>query len=267
MNQPSSELKNTTYEIFIGALSILSMTNIALYLLIREPIVQQTIVIMDDILSIIFLIDFTYRLFTAGSKSQYFVRQAGWADLLGSLPFPGIQILRLFRVFRAGRLLRKYGTKGIISTFLANRAQSTLLTLTLLIILLLEFGSIAMLRAELHAPGANITTAGDSLWYSYVTITTVGYGDRYPVSAAGRIIGVIIMTAGVGLFGTFTGFLANAFLTPQKPPAAEEPPGAPDDPKAKLAELRQLLADQHEAMQSQHEAMQRKIAELERQLG
>jgi voltage-gated potassium channel len=115
-------------------------------------------------------------------------------------------------------------------------------------------------RVELHAQGANITTAGDCLWYSYVTITTVGYGDRYPVTAAGRIIGVIIMTAGVGLFGAFTGFLANAFLTPKQPPAAEETPGAPEDPKAKLAELRQLLADQHEAMQ-------RKIAELERQLG
>jgi voltage-gated potassium channel len=259
MKQPASELKNTTYEVFIGALSILSVINIALFVLIREPNVRQTITIMDNILSIIFLIDFTYRLCTAASKSGYFFRQAGWADLLGSLPFPGIQILRLFRVFRAGRLMRQYGLQGIIRTFLANRAQSTLLSLTLLIVLLLEFGSMAVLRVEVHAQGANITTAGDALWYTYVTITTVGYGDQYPVTAAGRIIGVIIMTAGVGLFGTFTGFLANAFLSPKPPPAAEETPGAPDDPRAKLAELKQLWADQHEAMRA-------KIAELERQL-
>jgi hypothetical protein len=63
----------------------------------------------------------------------------------------------------------------------------------------------------------------------------------------------------VGLFGTFTGFLANAFLAPKQPPAAEETPGAPDDPRATLAELKQLWTDQQAAMQA-------KIAELERQL-
>jgi voltage-gated potassium channel len=261
MQEPSSELKNTTYELFIGALSVLSLINLVLLILVRVPEVRQIVVYMDGIISVIFLADFTYRLFTADSKSRYFFRQAGWADLLGSLPFPGLKILRLFRVFRAWRLMRQGGGRRVLRTFLANRAQSTLLTLFLLIIILLEFGSMAEVRVEYNAQGANITTGGDALWYSYVTVTTVGYGDKYPVTAAGRIIGVIIMTAGVGLFGTFTGFLANTFLAPQKlPPAAEETPGAPDDPKAMLAELKQLLADQQEAIQT-------KIAELEQRLG
>jgi voltage-gated potassium channel len=69
-----------------------------------------------------------------------------------------------------------------------------------------------VLRVEEHAPGANITTAGDALWYTIVTISTVGYGDQYPVTQLGRIIGSVIIVVGVGIFGTFTGYLATVFL-------------------------------------------------------
>ena len=71
--------------------------------------------------------------------------------------------------------------------------------------------------AILHFEGtdnANIQGAGDALWWAFVTVTTVGYGDKYPVTHGGRIIAAIAMTAGVGLFGTFTGFVAAWFLKP-----------------------------------------------------
>ena len=64
-------------------------------------------------------------------------------------------------------------------------------------------------------PDANIKTAEDALWWSYVTITTVGNGDRFPVTTGGRIIGTLLMTAGVGLFGTFTAFVSSWFLKGQ----------------------------------------------------
>jgi len=109
-------------------------------------------------------------------------------------------------------------------------------------ILVLEFGSLAMLRIEQYAPGANITTAGDAIWYVIVTISTVGYGDRYPVTGAGRVIGSLIIVVGVGIFGTFTGYLANLFLAPSKKTDAAEVASGSDDARAKLAQLRQLLA-------------------------
>lgn len=59
------------------------------------------------------------------------------------------------------------------------------------------------------APESNIKTAEDAIWWAFVTITTVGYGDRFPVTTEGRIIAALLMTAGVGLFGTFTGFIAS----------------------------------------------------------
>ena len=70
-----------------------------------------------------------------------------------------------------------------------------------------------MLAIEVRAEGSNIQTPSDALWWTYVTIATVGYGDRYPVTDPGRVVGVVTMTVGVVLFGALTAFLANAFIT------------------------------------------------------
>jgi voltage-gated potassium channel len=71
-----------------------------------------------------------------------------------------------------------------------------------------------MLWAEGSAPDASITTGQDAIWYLIVTMSTVGYGDLYPVTDLGRLIGSVIIVVGVGVFGTLTGFLANAFMAP-----------------------------------------------------
>ena len=81
-----------------------------------------------------------------------------------------------------------------------------------------------------------------------MTITTVGYGDRFPTTNWGRIIGIFVMIAGVGLFGTLSGFLANQFLTPPAP-KTEAPAEVRRrrDPKARIAELKQMLEAQEKA--------------------
>jgi voltage-gated potassium channel len=226
MENKSGELKNTSYELFIGALSVLSIVNLVLYYIVSDPDVSAVILIMDGLLSLIFIIDFLYRLYTAESKSDYFFRQMGWADLLASVPAPQFKILRLFRILRLYRLMKAYGGARMIKEFFSNRGGSALVTLFFIMILILEFGGLTMLWVESSAPDANITSASDAVWYVYVTITTVGYGDRYPVSNTGRIIGVLIMTVGVGLFGTITAFLANAFIAPSGDEDDQELPAA-----------------------------------------
>jgi hypothetical protein len=213
---PKGELKNTGYEIFIGILSVLSILNIALLYLAEDPNISDVLSTMNAIFSAIFLGDFTYRLSTAASRSGYFFRHFGWADLLASLPIAELKFLRLFRLVRVYRLMRELGARTIANTLIRDRAGSALLMLLLMGILVLQFGSLVILHLEQYAPGANITSASDALWYTIVTISTVGYGDQFPVTNPGRVMGALIIVVGVGIFGTFTGYLANLFLSPQR---------------------------------------------------
>jgi voltage-gated potassium channel len=224
---------NLGYEIFVGVISIISILNIVLSIVYRylnvDADVTGVLDIMNWLFTIIFLGDFTYRILTAPSKREYFFRDFGWADLLASIPFEqgALKILRIFRLYRVYRLMKNIGPKKIVTTLTRDRAGSALYVLLLMGILVLEFGALAILKAEQANPDANIKTASDAVWYVIVTISTVGYGDRYPTTSWGRIDGTIIILVGVGIFGTFTGFLANFFLSPsKKEEESEETPPA-----------------------------------------
>jgi voltage-gated potassium channel len=243
IDERRSELKNTGYEIFIAVLSVLSIVNIILMYAIADENLDTVIGAMNILFSVIFLADFAYRLLTAESKSGYFFRGFGWADLLASMPFPQAKVLRAFRLVRVVRLLRANGGRRIVRTLLADRAGSALLTLLMMGILVLEFGSLAILHIEQYEEGATITTASDALWFVMVTISTVGYGDRYPVTDDGRLVGTLIIVIGVGIFGTFTGYLANLFLSPSKGRQDGDPTSI-DDPQAQVDRLRGLMAQQ-----------------------
>ena len=243
-----NELKDTGYEIFIGILSVLSIVNLVLLSAIDDANLDTVLLAMNALISAIFLGDFTYRLFTANSKSAYFLRQYGWADLLASLPFAQAKVLRVFRLVRVFRLLRANGATQIVRSLVENRAGSALLSLLLMGILVLELGSLEMRNIEQYAPGANITTGSDALWYVIVTISTVGYGDRFPVTNGGQFFGAVIIIIGVGIFGTFTGYLANLFLSPSKKSATTDGPDTPGDLRATFTELQTLIARQQAAI-------------------
>jgi voltage-gated potassium channel Kch len=234
-NMKTRELRASSYELFIGALSILSIFNLVLLLLPITDQVKQLILIVDVALTFIFLIDFTLRFVSAPVKSRYFFRGGGWLDLIGSLPT--LRIFRLFRVLRVGRLLRRYGLRNVVRELLANPAQGGLLLAVFFAIVTLEFGSMFVLGVEQKAPGANILTGVEALWWGIVTMTTVGYGDYYPVTNPGRVAGAITMLIGIGLLGTFTGYLANAFLSPRSASSASDG----DDPRAQLEIVRRQL--------------------------
>ena len=240
---------NPGYELFVGALSVLSLVNIVLLAILRDQATQNVVYTIDVVLSIVFLIDFLVRLHRAPSRSTYFFREYGWADLLASLPLPQVKVLRLFRLARVVRILRRYGARNIVRSLFRDRAGSALLTLLLIGVLVLEFGSLAMLHLERGAPEANITTASDALWYVIVTMSTVGYGDTYPVTMGGRELGSFIIVVGVGILGTLTGYLANLFLSPSKeesPPPPATVPAA--DALRQLHDLERLLDQQRAAV-------------------
>lgn len=213
---PEPMIDNIGYEVFIAALSILSIVNLVLIFLVRDESLDIVLQAMNLILSVVLFFDFLYRMRKAPSKSTYFFREYGWADLGASLPLPQLKVLRIFRLIKVWRLFRLYGAKRLLTALVKERAETALYLLLLIAVLVLEFGSLSMLRLEQSVEGANITTASDAIWYVLVTISTVGYGDQFPVTNSGRILGTAIIVLGVGIFGTLTGFLANAFITPRK---------------------------------------------------
>jgi voltage-gated potassium channel Kch len=240
MTARASDPDLTNFDIFVLALSVLSIVNMVLAIAPFSAAVHNVVLIVDGVLCLIFLADFFLRLTRAPQKRTYLIDERGWLDLLGSLPFPGLRLARLFRMARVSSILRRYGPRRIWEMIAVDRAGSALLGTLFLTIIVLEFGSLFVLAAEARADNANILTASDALWWSYVTVTTVGYGDRFPVTTSGRLVGVAMLTIGVGLFGVLTGFLANAFLAPKRsePDQRQQPS---DDLRQEIAELKSLV--------------------------
>ena len=239
----SVELKDPGYALFIAAVSLLSIVNVVLLYVVEDLSLDTVLLVMNALISVILFADFVYRLVTAPSRSEYLFRHYGWADLLSSLPLAVVKVFRLFRLVRVTMLLREHGAARLRGSLLRNRAGSALLSLLLLGILVLQFGSLWVLALEQDAPDATITSAPDALWYVLVTISTVGYGDEYPVTTGGRALGSIVILIGVGIFGTFTGYLANRFLAP-KAPLVEDA----DSTRARIEQLRVLMAQQQAAI-------------------
>jgi voltage-gated potassium channel len=235
------ELKPIGYELFILGVSLLSMFNLAVQLLPFSGPPREVSLAMEAVLAPIFLFDFGYRLRTARSRSLYFFRQFGWADLLGAVPFLGV--FRIFRVIRVTRMLRTLEHDAFFRELYASRAQTVFYLTVLLVVLVVEFAGIAVLYPEQGYPGANITNGVDAVWWGLVTVTTVGYGDQYPVTDAGRMVGTLLLFAGVGLFSVLTGFIANAFLSP-RPTRLKRIREALTGTEAQISDLRDLLIEQ-----------------------
>ena len=204
------------FDLFILVLSWFSIVNLVLVIAIRNPDIRNVVLAVEGVICLFLIVDVLFRLRRAESKRTFLLRERGWLDIIGSLPVPGLRLARLPRMGKVGRELRNQGSRKTWRVARSNLASSSLWAVVFLTILVVQFGSMGVLRVEQNAPDASISTASDALWWSYATITTVGYGDVYPVTGPGRLIGVAMLTIGVGLFGVLTGYLANAFLTPSR---------------------------------------------------
>jgi voltage-gated potassium channel len=173
--------------------------------------VSRVLSYIDNAICIFFLFEFCVRFYQAENKLKFM--KWGWIDLISSIPnFNFARAGRTLRLIRLLRILRAFrSTKHIINHIYKNKTKGAFTTVLLVAVLVLIFSTIAILQVE-TAPNSNIKTAEDAFWWSYSTIATVGYGDKYPVTTEGRIIACILMTVGVGLFGVFTAFLASWFV-------------------------------------------------------
>lgn len=245
------------YNIFILVLTLFSL---ALMVLLLLPVSQPTrdlLLVYDNVVCVIFLLDFVMNLFGSKPKRAYFIGARGWLDLLGSVPSFGffpigglLRLARLSRLARITRLLRGQAGKDLVRDVLMNRSQYATFITILLAGMTLSIATLLVLQFESRSPDSNITTGGDALWWGIVTMTTVGYGDFFPVTTAGRLTGVFVMFAGIGIIGALASILASLLVASPSPAEAESetssgaaPAGEAESSDALLEELAGIRAE------------------------
>jgi voltage-gated potassium channel len=255
--------KSNSYTIFIFVLTIISL--VVMVVMLIPWLDDETVKVLsgyDNLICVIFLIDFFINLRNSPKKSDYFIKDRGWLDLLGSIPSLGLfanvgkyagllRLARLSRLARIGRLMKGGGKEALVKDVLANRSRYTGFITILMTIIILTTCSVLVLQFESKSADANIKSGWDALWYAIVTITTVGYGDRYPVTVLGRISGVFIMFAGVGIIGVLASILSSILVGAPSTPAEVEAPAAQPVVQAndELVAIKNELAEMHQLLE------------------
>lgn len=166
-----------------------------------------------------------YAIFVAELIARVFASRRMLTDVDGVLEFVRLYWLSILAAilpaFRVLRFLRVIIVLRAFQPFVARRTHRLAFLTGVTVPLLLLSAAVAVLDAERDARGANITSFGDAIWWSLASITTVGYGDRYPITDEGRLVATFLMIIGIGLFGSLTALLAAWVLrgdreTPKK---------------------------------------------------
>lgn len=210
MSEPTGDAQQTSFlEVASLVLSVYVLGALACQTFVAlDPANDSVLRILDASICLFFLFEFGYRLWLAENKYRFIAWN--WIDLISSIP--AVDMLRWGRLFRILRILRAVrSTKVLIKFLFRNRKDGTLKTVLLISLVLVIFSSVAVLNLE-DQPESNIKTPSDAIWWSFVSLTTVGYGDKYPVTPGGRLVAVLLVTMGVGLFGTLSGYIASYFL-------------------------------------------------------
>lgn len=189
-------------------LLILAVTFLVAY---AWPVLNQRLntSLRDDLTTIswiiwaAFALDFGIRIVLATENRSRYI-WTHWYDVF-LITLPMLRPLRLLRLLALARILNRSAAEtlvGRVSAYVVGVAVASV-----------NLGALAVLDAEQNAPGSNIRTFGDALWWSATTVTTVGYGDHFPITTTGRIIAVALTLVGLAMVGVFTAAIAAWFIS------------------------------------------------------
>ncbi|WP_296316959.1 ion transporter [Winogradskyella sp. UBA3174] len=206
------------FAFFIQFLIILSVITFSIETL--PNLKPQTRVILNSIETfcvIIFTFEYIARIYVADSKPKFIFSFFGIIDLLAILPFylsfgidlRSLRLLRMFRLFRLLKLVRynkamhHFGKAMII-------AKEQIVLFMFITLMLIYFAAVGIYYFENEAQPEHFSSIFESLWWSIVTLTTVGYGDVYPITVGGRIFTFFILLIGLGIVAIPTGIISSS---------------------------------------------------------
>jgi voltage-gated potassium channel len=268
-NQPeqqSSIISNPNWAAFVMLVTLLSVLNSILSLLILPEAAIMVLGLVNIGISLILWVDFFYMLRKVTNRHDFWVRDYGWLALLGTFPF-----LRALKIFWFWFVLKREDKRprDLLSEITLNRdAQGTLLGMLFIVLVVFQFSVVSILYFEAPAPDGNIHTVLDAFWWAFVTVSTVGYGDKFPVTSGGRLVGFSLILVGIALFSVITGTLTQWFLGQRKGrrSALTFSENMFVQQQEGITEIRRLLEQQAQTYQQGIDELNERIAELETSL-
>ena len=209
-----------TFDLTIQALIVLSLITFMLETLPNlDAQTRRVLEIIEVITVVIFSAEYILRIVAADKKWAYITSFYGLIDLLAILPFyittggidlRGIRVFRLFRLFRIFKLVRY--SKAVQHFRLAIKdIKEEIILYLVLTVALLFVASIGIYYFEHEAQPEQFKSVFHCMWWAISTLTTVGYGDIYPITLGGRIFTTLILLLGLGLIAVPSGLVASAF--------------------------------------------------------
>jgi voltage-gated potassium channel len=196
----------------VGLIAFLSGTLPGLW-----PGAYRVLTIVCVVVALVFLIQYTFRLRRQEKPLEWMVTGPAIIDLLAVLPVPLAllfgadgDVARLFGVLWSLKLIRMNAAFVLLGRVLSNERQSLLSVTTAFFVVVLFAATLAFVLEHSEQPEA-FGSVPAALWWAVTTITTTGYGDKIPVTFAGRALAGIVMVAGIGLFALWAGILASGF--------------------------------------------------------
>jgi len=209
-------------KVFNGIIEVLILISIISFSVQTLPDLpaktREYLGILEMVIVIIFTIEYILRIIVAENKLRYIFSFYGLIDLLAILPFyitAGIDLraLRMFRLFRILRALKLFRySKAMKRFYLTFKiVKDELLAFFFVVCFLIFLSAVGVYYFENPAQPEVFKSVFHSLWWAVITLTTVGYGDIYPITVGGRIFTFVILMIGLGIIAVPTGLLTSAF--------------------------------------------------------
>ena len=209
--------RRARFEILVSIAVVASIIVMALETFALPSHIIESLIVIDMLLSLGFVVEYLYRIARADSKRGYMTSFYGIIDLVALLPIlthaaASLRVLRLLRVLRVLRLLKVTRYTAALDRFglaLRSIAAEAMLFSSLAFIFIVCFAFL-IYEVEHEAQPELYRNIFDAVWWAVISLTSVGYGDVYPVTAAGRMLTLAMVLTGMGIVAVPTALLASA---------------------------------------------------------